>query len=203
MPESDPEGVRTEAEAGEPRHHHTCPVWIGRLLVSPLRRLVENPLEILAPLASRGSTVVDVGCAMGFHSLDLARLVGPDGRVVCVDLQQEMLEGLLKRARRKGVEAVIEPRLCTQNDLGLADLAGKAELVTAFHVVHETEFPDRFLRECAATLRPAGRLLVVEPRGHVDDRDFAATVAAVQGLGLARETAPKIRWSHTALFAKT
>ncbi len=126
------------------RDHHTCPVWIGRLLVSPLRRLVENPTKILAPFVSPGSTVVDVGSAMGFHSLDLARLVGPEGRVVCLDIQEKMLAGLIKRARRKGLDRIIEPRLCSQESLMLDDLAGAADLVTAFNVVHETAYPDRF-----------------------------------------------------------
>ena len=91
--------------------------------------VVENPGTILGPYVEPGSTVVDVGCAMGFHSLDLARLVGPDGRVVCLDIQQKMLDRLVKRARRKGLDTIIEARLCTQEGLELDDLDGTAELV--------------------------------------------------------------------------
>ena len=192
--------LSTENE--EPRDHHVCPVWIGRLLVSPLRRLVENPSKILGPLVSPGSTVVDVGCAMGFHSLDLARLVGPDGRVVCVDIQQKMLDGLVRRARRKGLDPTIEPRLCTPEGLGLGDLAEAVDLVTAFNVVHETGYPERFVRECAAVLKPEGRLFIVEPRGHVSEREFAATTAIALGLGLAREHEPLVWKSHAALFRR-
>ena len=182
------------------RDHHTCPVWIGRLLVSPIRRLVENPLEILAPFVSRGATVVDVGSAMGFHSLDLARLVGPEGRVVCLDIQEKMLAGLVRRARRKGLDDIIEARLCSQDGLALDDLTGAAELVTAFNVVHETAHPDRFLRECAATLKPDGRLFIAEPRGHVTEREFAETIASIEALGLIARNAPAIWRSHTAIF---
>ncbi len=185
-----------------PRDHHTCPVWIGRLLVSPLRRLVENPTEILAPFVSPGSTVVDVGSAMGFHSLDLARLVGSEGLVVCLDIQQKMLDGLTRRARRKGLDGIIETRLCSQETLMLEDLAGAAGLVTVFNVVHETDHPDRFLRECAATLSPGGHLLIAEPRGHVSERDFAESISTIEALGLVAQTAPAIWRSHTALFAR-
>jgi SAM-dependent methyltransferase len=189
-------------EPGSPRHHHVCPVWIGRLLVSPLRRLVEDPTAILGPLVTPGATAVDVGCAMGFHSLDLARLVGPEGRVVCLDIQQKMLDGLVKRARRKGLDAVIEPRLCSQEALGLEDLAGRAALVIAFNVVHETAFPEQFLGQCAGALRPGGRLLVAEPRGHVSTSDFAEITGVARPLGLRTQPAPSIWRSHTALFEK-
>ncbi len=184
------------------RDHHTCPVWIGRLLVSPLRRLVENPMEILAPLVSPGGTVVDVGSAMGFHSLDLARLVGPEGRVVCLDIQQKMLDGLNKRARRKGLEAIIETRLCSQESLMIEDLVGAVDLVTVFNVVHETAYPDRFLRECAATLNPNGRLFIAEPRGHVTAEEFAGTVSTIEAMGLVARPAPPVWRSHTAVFTQ-
>jgi ubiquinone/menaquinone biosynthesis C-methylase UbiE len=170
-----------------PRDHHTCPVWIGRLLVSPLRRLVENPQKTL-------------GSAMGFHSLDLARLVGPSGRVVCVDLQEKMLNGLLKRARRKGLDPIIETRLCSQESLMLDDLAHEAELVTAFNVVHETAYPRRFLGECCTLLQPGGRLFIIEPKGHVSGEEFAETSDIAESLGLVAQMAPRVWKSHVALF---
>jgi len=186
----------------DPRDHHVCPVWVGRLLVSPVRRLVENPMKTLGPFVTPGSTVIDVGCAMGFHSLDLAQLVGSQGRVVCLDIQQKMLNGLVKRARRKGLEATIEPRLCKPDGLGLDDLAGHAELVCAFNVVHETELPERFLRECFDTLKPGGRLVIVEPRGHVTPDDFAETIATAEAIGLLHDQAPTVWRSLAALFTK-
>ncbi len=67
--------------------NRVCPWWLGYLLVSPLRRLFQDPTEIVRPYAGEGMTVLDVGCGMGFFSLPMARLVGDRGRVVCVDLQ--------------------------------------------------------------------------------------------------------------------
>ena len=113
------------------------------------------------------------------------------------------LDGLVKRARRKGLDGIIEPRLCTQDGLGLDDIVGRAKLVCAFNVVHETSFPGRFLRECSNALTPKGRLLIGEPRGHVTADAFAETTASATALGLVQQSAPKIRKSLTALFAKT
>ena len=49
---------------------------------------------ILSPLVSEGMTVLEPGPGMGFFTLELARLVGPHGRVVSVEMQAKMLEAL-------------------------------------------------------------------------------------------------------------
>ena len=65
---------------------HVCPPWVGRLLLNPLRMLVENPNKIFAPFVKEGMVVLEPGCAMGFFTLPLARMVGPEGKVVAVDV---------------------------------------------------------------------------------------------------------------------
>ena len=181
---------------------HVCPWWMGYLLASPLRRIFERPEEILAPLVAPGMTVVDVGSAMGYFSLPLARLVGPEGRVVCLDVQQRMLSALERRARRRGLGDVIETRLCTQQGLAVQDLEGCAGFVLAMHVVHETENPGDFIGECSRVLGPGGRLLVAEPRGHVEAEEYAATCDLVRACGLVDAEAPHLGKSFTALFEK-
>ena len=112
-----------------------CPWWVGYLLVSPLRRLFHNPVTILGPHVNSGMTVVDIGCAMGFFSLPLAEMVGPGGRVVCVDLQERMMRPLNRRATKAGVSDRIETRVCRAHSLGLDDLNGKIDFALAFAVV--------------------------------------------------------------------
>jgi 2-polyprenyl-3-methyl-5-hydroxy-6-metoxy-1,4-benzoquinol methylase len=166
-----------------PRDHHTCPIWVGYLLASPLRKLAESPDTILGPFVEPGMTVVDVGCAMGFHSLPLARMVGDKGRVVCVDIQARMLKNLERRARRRKLDHIIETRKSTQEDLGLGDLEGAVDLALAANVVHETAYPRRFLTRVRELLRPASKLLLVEPKGHVSDQAFDATRRLAQDVG--------------------
>jgi ubiquinone/menaquinone biosynthesis C-methylase UbiE len=167
----------------EPRHHHVCPWWIGYLIASPLRKLGENPDKILRPLVEPGMTAVDVGSAMGFFSLPLARKVGPTGRVVCLDVQQRMLTSLTRRARRKKLDGIIETRCCTQEDLGIDDLTGEVDVALAIHVVHESAYPRRFLTQIRDALCPGGRLLVIEPKGHVSDEEFETTRSTGLDLG--------------------
>lgn len=181
---------------------HVCPVWVGRLLASPLRRLFEDPRALLAPHVRPGMTVLDLGCAMGFFSLPLARMVGPTGRVVCVDLQERMLEGLRRRARRAGLDGIIETRACRDTSLGLDDLAGAGDVALAFHVVHETPDSRRFLAEARDALRPGGRLILAEPKGHVDEHDRAATFELARLVGFRRVQELTLRSSEAALLER-
>ena len=59
-----------------------CPWWAGYILASPLRRLIQDPRSLLAPYVHPGMTVLEPGPGMGFFTLELARLVGPAGRVI-------------------------------------------------------------------------------------------------------------------------
>jgi ubiquinone/menaquinone biosynthesis C-methylase UbiE len=181
---------------------HVCPVWVGYLLASPLRKLFQDPHKILAPYVRPGMRVLDIGCAMGFFSLPLAQLVGPTGRVVCVDLQEKMLEALRKRARKAGVLERLEPRLCHEQTLGLADLKESIDFALAFAMVHEVPDPERLLAEIGDALKPGARFLVAEPTGHVAAEDFEKTIAVAARQGLTVVETPRIRRSRSALFQK-
>lgn len=77
--------------------HGVCPFWMGYLLLCPFRRIGQNPGKILAPYVTNGATVLEVGPGMGFFTLPVAKMAGPNGKVVCVDLQEEMLAMLASR----------------------------------------------------------------------------------------------------------
>ena len=84
--------------------NRVCPWWIGYLLASPLRRwLGQDPAKILSPYVREAMTVLEPGPGMGFFTIPLARLVGPSGRVIAVDLQPKMIESLKRRASKAGV----------------------------------------------------------------------------------------------------
>jgi 2-polyprenyl-3-methyl-5-hydroxy-6-metoxy-1,4-benzoquinol methylase len=62
--------------------NNVFPWWLGYMLLNPLRRFSQNPKKILNIYVSPGMKVMDIGCAMGFFSLPLARLVGEQGQVL-------------------------------------------------------------------------------------------------------------------------
>ena len=179
-----------------------CPWLIGYLLVSPLRRLLEKPEEVLAPHVESGVTAMDIGCGMGFFSLPLAELVGPSGRVICVDLQERMISSLRKRASRAGLADRIQTRVCSASSLGTQDLEGKVDFVLTFAVVHEVPDAAGLLTQIRDVLVPGGRLLIAEPRGHVSQEALEETVAAAERAGLSVVDRPAIKRSRTVLLEK-
>jgi predicted methyltransferase len=84
--------------------HRVCPWWLGYLLASPLRRLRHDPSPILAPYLREGMTVLEPGPGMGFFTLELARRVGPSGRV-----SEEEFEAEFEAAGRSRLEVEARP----------------------------------------------------------------------------------------------
>jgi 2-polyprenyl-3-methyl-5-hydroxy-6-metoxy-1,4-benzoquinol methylase len=175
-------------------HNRVCPWWLGYLLVSPLRRFLYNPEEILRPYIKEGMNVLDVGCGMGFFSLPIARMIGETGRVVCVDLQERMIKGLIKRAKKAGLADRIDARTCRQNSLEVNDISGKIDFALAFALVHEVPDKESLFSEIYDTLKQDGKLLIVEPKGHVSKKDFGKTISIAEGVGL--EALSSITESH-------
>ncbi len=180
--------------------HRVCPWWLGYLLVSPLRRLLQDPEEIVGPYVKEGMSVMDIGCGMGFFSLPLAELVGETGKVVCLDLQEKMLKGLAGRALKAGLSDRIDPRICRQNSLGVSDLAGKIDFALAFALLHEAPDKERLLTEIYNTMKQTGELLLAEPSGHVSKPDFEQTVSIAQSAGFQVLCDLKIRRSRAVLL---
>ena len=182
--------------------NHVCPFWLGYFLVNPLRKLMENPFGNLRGLVNHGMTVLDAGCAMGFYSLPMAELVGPEGRVLCVDLQERMVQKLLRRARKKELHMRIEARVCTPDDLNVKDLSGTVDFALASAVLHETPDQSAFLAQLREVLVEGGRLLVLEPAGHVSRRAFGLTLDAADENGLRLQERGRRGYRRTALFVK-
>jgi ubiquinone/menaquinone biosynthesis C-methylase UbiE len=192
----------TTASAPQPHKTFVCPWWFGWALASPLRRLFTDPVRLLGAHARPGMTVLEPGCGMGFFTLPLAQLIGGMGRVVCVDLQPRMIAGMERRARRAGVAERVEAVVGTLDDPRLAPRAGTFDLAAAIYMVHEVPDQDAFLRRVATLLRPGGRLLLVEPRGHVTAPAFAATLARAEAAGLRVLPRPDGWRGHAALLER-
>jgi 2-polyprenyl-3-methyl-5-hydroxy-6-metoxy-1,4-benzoquinol methylase len=76
------------------RDDHVCPWWMAWTFDNPLRKLYQDPERILGSFVRDGMTVADIGCGMGYFSVAMAKMVGPGGRVLSVDLQEKMLQYL-------------------------------------------------------------------------------------------------------------
>ena len=182
--------------------NRTCPIWVGYLLASPLRKLLENPEKILKPHINEGMKVLDIGSAMGFFSLPLAKIVSPKGKVVCVDIQQKMLDALIKRAKKAEVAQVIETRLATENSLNIEGLKDTIDIALAYHVVHEVDSAKSFFIQTFNALKSKGKLLFSEPSGHVSKKAFNKSLSLAEKAGFKINRTPGTRRSRSALLEK-
>lgn len=180
-----------------------CPWWLGYFLVSPVRRFLEgDPGQLLRPFVREGMTVLEPGPGMGFFTLELARLVGPKGRVIAVDVQPRMLAVLRRRAAKGGLSDRLDVRLAQSESMGLRDLKGKVDFTLAFAVVHEFPSAEHFFAEVSQASKPAAALLFVEPGGHVKPPEFETELEAAAQAGLRVRDRLVIRRRLAALLTK-
>lgn len=177
--------------------NRVCPVELAGSLDNRIRRWLQNPQRILAPYVSAGMTVLDIGCGPGFFTLEMARLVGPGGRVIAADLQAGMLEKVRRKIAGSEFESRIRLHKCEPGGLGLDE---QADFALAFYVVHEVPDQPGFFRQVADLLRPGGGCLVVEPMFHVTRAELARTLEAARTAGLDVNDGPRMRLSRTALL---
>ncbi len=144
-------------------------------------------------------TVIDIGCGMGYFSIGMAKVVGEDGKIISVDIQQKMLDTLTKRAEEAGVAKRITTILCKDNKIGINE---KVDFALTFWMTHETPDELEFLKQVHAILKKSGKLLLAEPKIHVTFAEFKKTVARAQQAGFKLIESPRIDFSHTAVLEK-
>lgn len=182
--------------------HRICPWWLGYLLISPLRRWLQDPVAIVKPYIREGMTILEPGPGMGFFTLEMARQAGASGRVVAVDVQPRMIAKLKRRLAKAGLLERADPRMASPASLGVEDLQGKVDFVLAMAMVHEMPSSGRFFAEVAQAMKPGATLLLAEPSGHVKKDAFEAELQDAAAAGLEVTERPAIRRSHAALLKK-
>ncbi|WP_246128342.1 class I SAM-dependent methyltransferase [Planctopirus ephydatiae] len=108
-----------------------------------------------------GQVAADIGAGSGVITMMMADQVGPKGKVLAVDIQQEMLDLLADKLNRRNLLNV-DLVLGTEKSPKIAP--GTLDLALMVDVYHELEFPYEMMKEMAASLKPGGRLVFVEYR---------------------------------------
>jgi len=132
-------------------------------LVRPEREQEERPDAALDAIGVvKGSTVADIGAGVGYMTWRLAERVGPRGKVYGNDISPEMLRQLARNMEQRHLTNV-EPVLGAIDDPKLP--ARSLDLVLMVDVYHEFSEPQAMLRHVRESLRPDGRLVLLEYRG--------------------------------------
>jgi len=178
---------------------HVCPWWLIWTFDNPLRRLLMPPERVLAGLVRPGDHCLDLGCGIGYFTIPMAVMAGEHGSVTAVDVQPQMLEGVRRRARRHGLESRVRLQLATGPGL---EVAPPVDVALAFWMLHEVPDQDALLRGVRTALKPGGRFLVVEPKGHVTAAAFTASVDRAARVGFRVAAEPRVSLSRAVLLGK-
>ena len=122
-------------------------------------KLLPTRIILLEAGLRPGQTFLDVGAGTGYFVFPASEIVGEKGKVIAVDVSDEMLSEIKKRALAKGVNN-IETRKSMEYDVGIEPGAIDTALMSA--VLHEIDEKERFLAMVGKVLKPGGSLCVVE-----------------------------------------
>ena len=132
--------------------------WLER----PDRATEEQPRKMVKALGLKSTDVVaDIGAGTGYISQLLAQQI-PEGKVLAVDLQPEMIE-LLKQRIKNSKITNIQPQLGTEQSPELP--AASIDLAIMVDAYHEFSYPHEMMVGIVAALKPGGRVVLTEYRG--------------------------------------
>ena len=180
----------------EHKHEIFCAGRAGKL-IGFLRRLTQNPFGILRPYLKEGMTVLDFGSGPGFFSVPAAKIVGPSGKIYAVDVQQNMLDMLVKYAEKKGVLGNIVTINNPEHDVGIEM---SADVILVIYVAHEVPDREKLFLNLKKRLKPDGIILLSEPKHVVSESEFKETLGIAEKCGFKVAGKMKMMRSWTAVL---
>jgi predicted methyltransferase len=210
-PPADP-AASPSADAAAPSapptdHGHAAPTaahrfgdaerW-AKVFDDPARDAWQKPAELVAALGiAPGSAVADVGAGTGYLAPHLARAVGPDGRVILMDIEISLVAHMADRIAREGLTGV-EARLSPSS--GPALQVAEIDLAILLDVAHHIEDRPAWFTALRAGLKPGGRVAIVDfkdgelPVGPPPDHRLPAErlTAELTGAGWALAASPDV-----------
>jgi ubiquinone/menaquinone biosynthesis C-methylase UbiE len=185
--------------------HYSGAEW----LIRNTREREERCARMLANMGiERGISICDMGCGNGFYSLKMAKLVGPKGRVLAVDIQPEMLALLRNRAEAEGIDN-ISPILGSLNNPRLPTEC--VDLILLVDVYHEFSHPESMLWSIRRSLTSTGVVALLEYREedpqvpikrlHKMSKHQIMKEYHSNGFKLVREY-NRLPWQHLMFFAR-
>jgi ubiquinone/menaquinone biosynthesis C-methylase UbiE len=179
--------------------------WLDR----PEREQEEHPAEVIDALELRnGMVVADLGAGSGYFTFRIAPKVGKTGKVLAVEIQDEMIEALRQRMATQKI-ANVEVVKGAESDPHLP--ANSVDLVLMVDVYHELAYPFEVMTAIGKALKPSGRVVFVEyrkedPKVRIKElhkMSVEQLEKEMQAVGLARlRTVETLPIQHIVIFEK-
>ena len=126
----------------------------------PERDAWQKPHQVIEALGLRPDAVIaDIGAGTGYFAVRFANMV-PAGKVYAVDVEPDMVRYLAERAKKEKRANLV----AVKGAAGDPRLPEKADLVVLVDVYHHIEQRERYFRALAASLKPGGRVAVIDFR---------------------------------------
>jgi len=126
----------------------------------PKRDEWQKPHEVIEALALKPDAVVaDIGSGTGYFAVRFANMV-PRGRVYGVDIEPDMVRYLAERAKREKRDNVIAVAGAPEDPR----IPEKADLILMVDVFHHVEERERYFRKLRGSLKPGGRIAIIDFR---------------------------------------
>jgi ubiquinone/menaquinone biosynthesis C-methylase UbiE len=203
----DPDGIGRFYLGREIAHvmGHQGAGWLER----PDREQEELPDQVVAQMELKPDHVVgDIGAGTGYFSFRLSARV-PQGKVYAVDIQPEMLSLITARRKTQKIENIVTVQ-GTETDVRLPE--NTIDAVLMVDAYHEFSYPREMMESIVKSLKPGGRVILIEYRGEDPDvpikRVHKMTVAQarreMEAAGLTwKETKNFLPSQHFIVFSKS
>ncbi len=185
-------------------------LWQARF-ERPGREVFDKRRQIVDALGLRpGSRVADLGAGTGLFTRLFSARLGPTGKVYAIDISKNFIDAIVRDGRRRGLRNLVGI-VNSATDTGLAP--GTVDLVFTSNTYHHFEYPVSMLRSIHRSLRPRGRLVIIDFRRqkgvssdwvmrHVRaDRQTVINEVSAQGFRLLEEK-PGLRDNYFLVFEK-
>ncbi|MCL1821385.1 MAG: class I SAM-dependent methyltransferase [Prolixibacteraceae bacterium] len=176
---------------------HLHPLEKANVLESRFRKLLQNPKRILKKYIHTGMTVLDLGCGTGFFTLEMAKLLNGNGKVIAIDLQDGMLQILRNKLKNSELKPQIQIFNNPEHSLGIAE---KVDFILAFYSFHEMKYLDKMIQGIRKIITPETKILISEQKLHVSKNRFENIIRKMENDGFVICERPRIFFSRSVLM---
>jgi ubiquinone/menaquinone biosynthesis C-methylase UbiE len=151
--------VQAPAQSHHTAHHRftDAEAW-AKKFDDPARDEWQKPSEVIAALnLPQTAVIADIGAGTGYFAVKLARAV-PQGRVLGIDTEPDMVRYLAERAKREALANISAMRA----NAGELRLKEPVDLILLVNVYHHIESRERYFRALRSSLKPGGRIAVID-----------------------------------------
>lgn len=176
----------------------TSPVWANE----ELRDRAGEAEKVIRTLGIKpGQTVADVGAGSGYYTMRVSPVVGPRGVVIAEDIMPRYLSQLRSRVRKAGLKNV---RFVLGSPTNPRLAAGTVDTALLIHMYHEITQPFELLYRLRNSLKPDGRLAIVDLDRPSDQHGMpkALLVCEVKAVGFELVSISDLEPGYLAVFRK-